>query len=78
MQQAPRYLYPALGGIQIFYEQVLSLPRLTNNRFSLSQSPEANHAHAGWPDVSAKVDLFVANWYSLAKEIIDFNYFPKF
>jgi len=37
----------------------------------LSQSPEANHA--SWPDISAKVDLCVANLvgYSLTKEIID-------
>jgi len=49
---------------------------LTNNRFSHYQSPDANHA--GWPEISAKVDLYVANWYSLAREFIDFRYFPKF
>jgi len=30
--------------------------------------------HAGWPDISAKVDLCVANWYSLAIEITDFGH----
>ena len=32
--------------------------------------------HAGWPDIGAKVDLCVANFYRLAREIIDFSYFP--
>jgi len=50
-------------------------PVLTNNRFSQYQSPEANHA--GWSDISAEVDLCVANWYSLAREVTDFSYFPK-
>jgi len=45
-------------------------PRLINNRFSHYQFPVTNHA--------AKVDVCVANWYSLAREIIDFSYFPKF
>jgi len=43
---------------------------------SLSQPPEANHA--GLPDISANIDLCVANWYSPAKEIIDFSYCPNF
>jgi len=42
----------------------------------LSQSPEAHLA--GWPDLSSKVDLCVANWHSLAREIIDFSYFSNF
>ena len=41
---------------------------------SMSQSPEASHN--GWPDISAKVDLCVANCYSLARESIDFGFFP--
>jgi len=49
----------------------------TINRFlSLSNFPEANHA--GWPDISAKVVLRVANRYSLVREIVDFSYFLKF
>jgi len=36
--------------------------------FSHYQSPEANHS--GWPDVSANVDLCVAKWYSLSREIV--------
>ena len=43
------------------------------NILSLSQSPEANHA--SWPDISAKVDLCVANCYSLAQKITDFSHF---
>jgi len=45
------------------------------SRFSITVS-EANHA--GWPDISAKADLCVANWWSLAREIFDFSYFSKF
>ena len=51
-------------------------PGLTNNRFSHYQSTEENHA--GWPDISAKVDRCVVNWYSIATEITYFSYFPKF
>jgi len=42
----------------------------------LSQSPEANNA--GWPGVSAKVDLCVASWCNSDGEIINFSYFPDF
>jgi len=45
--------------------------KIFKNRFSHSRI-------GGWPDVSAKVDLCVANRYILASEIIDFSYFPKF
>ena len=49
---------------------------LTKNKFSLlSLSPEADHAT--WPDINAKADLCVANCYSLARENIDFGYFPN-
>ena len=50
-------------------------PGFNNNRFSHPQSPEANHA--GWLDISAEVDLNVANCYSLAAKISDFIYFPN-
>ena len=51
-------------------------PGPAKNRFSHSQSPEKKHA--GWPDINPKVDLLLpTDWYSLAKEIIDFSYFPK-
>jgi len=59
-----------------FYEQVPSLQDLPTTGPLIIQSPEANHA--GWIDIRAKVDLCAANWYSLAKEIINFNYFPIF
>jgi len=65
------------GGISIFLRTGSLTPGLTNSRFShLSQSPEINHA--SWPDIRAKVDLCVANWDSLAMEVIDFSYFPQF
>jgi len=52
---------------RIHYQQVVSI----------SKSAEANHA--GWPDISPKVDLCIANWWcSLARKIVILVIFPNF
>jgi len=65
-----------LVGFRFFKNKSLTPGLAKQQVVSLSQSPEANHA--GWPDVSAMVDLCLANWYSQGREIIDFSYFPNF
>ena len=64
------------GEIQIFQEQVLSLPdSLTTGSLIITVS-------GGKPcwlsQYKYKVDLCVANWYRLAREMTDLSYFPKF
>ena len=49
--------------------------RSLKNVTPLISATEANHASG--PDTSAKFDLCVGSWYSPAREIIDFSYFPN-
>jgi len=62
---------PFKGAPQTFREAVA-----TNCPTGSATASEANHV--AWPDITAKVALCVANWYSVAREMTDFRYFPKF
>jgi len=64
------------GEIQIFQERVVALQvSLTTGSLIITVS----RGKPCWlSQYKCKVDLCVANWYSLAGEIIDFSYFPKF
>jgi len=50
---------------------------ITNNRFCRYHSLQ-REAMLVCPISVQRLILYVANWYSLAREITDFSYFPKF